>query len=344
MICDDETRCPSDEEPAAGPVHRAWQGDLARRCATLVGGHAAPATGADWSERIGAGVAALRHARSVLRTFSSAQPLGVDDFDAALEICATGPAMNAFVAARLLEGGPACAGSVLGVRSGHRLRSICWAAANVVPVAADADALDAYASRLRRHRRRCSSIFGDAEQVLPLWERLKRHWGMPRSVRPEQPLLAVSSPPLADGRVIDPRVRVARPDEVDLVLPAAAHMFTEEIGYPPYLGSDREYRRLVTSLVERGHTYVIVDDAQVVFKADIGSLAGGVAQIQGVWVAPARRGKGLATPAMNAVVQHVLDFHASTVTLYVNGYNEAARRTYAAAGFRQIGTFATIIL
>jgi len=280
----------------------------------------------------------------VLRTFSSAQPLGVDDYEAALEICASNPAMNAFVAARLLEGGPAAVGSTLGVRAGHRLRSICWAAANVVPVAADDAALDAFATRLRRHRRRCSSVFGEADQVLPLWDRLSRHWGTPRSIRREQPVLAVSTSPLASGRSIDPRVRAARPDEVGLVLPASAHMFTEEIGYPPYIGSDREYRRLVSSLIDRGHTYVIVEDGKVVFKADIGSIASDVAQIQGVWVAPSRRGQGIATPAMNAVVEHILARHASTVTLYVNGFNQAARRTYAGAGFHQVGTFATIIL
>ncbi|TWP34424.1 GNAT family N-acetyltransferase [Leekyejoonella antrihumi] len=259
-------------------------------------------------------------------------------------MCATNPAMNAFVAARLVEGGPAAVASTFGVRNGTRLRAICWVAANVVPVEADDAALDAFASRLRRHRRRCSSIFGDADQVLPLWDRLSRHWGTPRSLRRDQPVLAVSSPPLASGRTMDPRVRPARPDEVDLVLPASAHMFTEEIGYPPYLGSDREYRRLVASLIDRGHTYVIVEHGKVVFKADIGSLASGVAQIQGVWVAPSRRGQGIATPAMNAVVQQILDRHASMVTLYVNGFNEAARRTYAAAGFRQMGTFATVIL
>ncbi len=280
----------------------------------------------------------------MLRTFNPAHPLSAGDYQAALDLCASDPVVNAFVASRLIEQGPGSTSSVLAVRGGHGLRSLCWASANIVPVSADPEALDAFAGRLRRHRRRCSSIFGDARQVLALWERLERHWGPPRSVRPDQPLMSVSSPPLADGREMDPRVRVARPDEVDVVLPASAHMFTEEIGYPPYVGSDRDYRRLVSSFIEKGRTYVIVEDSQVVFKADVGSIAAGVAQIQGVWVAPRHRGHGIAAPAMNAVVQHVMDFHASTVSLYVNGFNEAAKRTYRRAGFRQVGTFATVIL
>ncbi|RNI23320.1 GNAT family N-acetyltransferase [Flexivirga caeni] len=259
-------------------------------------------------------------------------------------MCAVDPLANVFVAARLLEGGPAFAAALLGVDEGRRLRSVCWTSANVVPIGADDAALDAFAGRLRRKRRRCSSIFGDAEQVLGLWARLERHWGDARSVRRDQPMMAVSAPPSTGCDPIDGRVRPARPDEVDLVLPASAAMFTEEIGYPPYVGSDRDYRRMVSALIGAGHTYVIIEGGRVVFKADIGSLAAGVAQLQGVWVAPDSRGQGLAEPAMRAVVQHILETTASTVTLYVNNYNEPALRTYHAAGFRQVGTFATVIL
>ncbi|MGN6413458.1 GNAT family N-acetyltransferase [Flexivirga sp.] len=280
----------------------------------------------------------------MLRTLGGARALGPGDFSAALDLCAADPLANVFVAARLIEGGPSYVGALLGTDDGRRLRSMCWTSANVVPIAADDAALDAFAVRLRRKRRRCSSIFGDAEQVLGLWQRLERHWGDARSVRPDQPMLAVSSLPAHGTGPVDARVRRARLDEVDEVLPASAAMFTEEIGYPPYTGSDREYRRMVTSLISAGHTFVVTEGHRVVFKADVGSLAAGVAQLQGVWVAPERRGQGLATPAMRAVVQQVIETIAPTVTLYVNGYNEPALRTYHAAGFRQVGTFATVIL
>lgn len=280
----------------------------------------------------------------MLRTLSGARSLGPSDYPAALDLCAVDPLANVFVAARLIEGGPAYAGALLGVDDGRRLRSMCWTSANVVPIAADEAALDSFASRLRRKRRRCSSIFGDAEQVLGLWGRLERHWGDARSIRQDQPMMAVSSVPARGSGPTDARVRRARLDEVDQVLPASAAMFAEEIGYPPYVGSDRDYRRMVTSLINAGHTFVVTEGRKVIFKADIGSLAAGVAQLQGVWVAPERRGQGLATPAMRAVVRQIIETVAPTVTLYVNGYNEPALRTYHSAGFRQVGTFATVIL
>lgn len=279
----------------------------------------------------------------MLRTSNPARSLGADDFDSALAVCEEDARSNVFVAARLIEAGPAAAGSLLGIGSPH-LTSMCWVSANVVPIGCDDRALDIYAARLRRYRRRCSSIFGDADQVLGLWERLEPNWGEPRSLRTDQPMMIVTTSPRDTGRPMDPRVRLAREDELDLVVPASAHMFAAEIGYPPYTGSDHDYRRLVRSLIWAGHTYVIVESGRVLFKADVGSLAFGVAQIQGVWVAPEARGLGLAVPAMNAVVQHVLDYLAGDVTLYVNAYNEPALRTYRATGFEQISTFATVIL
>mgnify|MGYP002717522439 CR=1 FL=1 len=281
----------------------------------------------------------------MLRTFGATRPLGTRDHDEVMRLCGHDPASSVFVAARVREGGLMSPGSAVGIDDdGGGLRSLCWTSANVVPIECDEVALDLFAGRLRRQRRRSSSIFGLADQVLPLWARLQRHWGQPRSFRPDQPMLAVSSLPSEAGLERHPGVRLARPDELDLVLPASTAMFTEEIGYPPYVGSDRDYRALVASLIDAGHTFVLLEDGRVVFKADVGSLALGVAQIQGVWVAPDRRGQGLATPAMNAVVEHVLQTLAPTVSLYVNGYNEPALRAYHGAGFRQVATFATVIL
>jgi predicted GNAT family acetyltransferase len=131
---------------------------------------------------------------------------------------------------------------------------------------------------------------------------------------------------------------------VDLVLPAAAAMFTEEIGYPPYRGSRHLYRQGIASLIRVGHTFVRVENGEVVFKADVGSVALGVAQVQGVWVAPSWRGQGLAVPAMAEVVAQIRAEIAPVVTLYVNDFNAPARATYARVGFTEIGSFATVLM
>ncbi|RKT77556.1 hypothetical protein DFJ68_0979 [Terracoccus luteus] len=281
----------------------------------------------------------------MLRQRSPVRPLSSADRDAALALCARNRVANVFAAARIGEG--ALRGhpnSVLGHWGEGGLRGLAWVSANVVPVELDDDGVAAVAHRISRQRRQCASIFGPTEQVEGLWERLGPTWGPPRSVRRHQPLLTTTTPPSRLGVEVDPRVRPARPDEVDLVLPAAAHMFTEEIGYPPYFGSDRAYRGGISALIRAGHTFVRVEDGEVVFKADVGSLALGCAQIQGVWLHPRLRGHGLALPSMAAVVELVLDGMAQEVSLYVNDFNHAARRLYEHCGFTEVGSFTTVLL
>ena len=223
-------------------------------------------------------------------------------------------------------------------------RSVCWASANVVPAGATNAALRAFARALTRQRASVASVFGPRPQVEALWAQLEGSWGAPRTVRRSQPLLATSTRPSDLGVGLDPRVRPARADEVDLVLPAAEHMFTHEIGYRPYTGSARFYRSALAGLIARGRTYVLVEDGEVVFKADIGSLALGAAQLQGVWVAPSRRGTGLSVPALATVLDDVLARDASLVSLYVNDFNAPALAAYARLGLTQVGEYQSIIL
>ncbi len=283
----------------------------------------------------------------MLRTRSPVQTLSSHDRDEALELCARDVAANVFVAARILESGmDSRVGSLMGHRAADgRLDSACWTSANVVPVALDDETRPAFAERLRRWRPRCASLLGPQEQVMPLWELLAPMWGQPRTVRDDQPLMGTTTPPSRLGVPLDPRVRPARRDEVDLVLPASVHMFTAEIGYPPYTGSARHYRAVLQGLIDHGQTYVIVEDGRVVFKADVGSVALGCAQIQGVWLSPELRGQGLSVPAMAAVVEQVMADHGTAyVTLYVNGFNAPARATYRRIGMEDLGTFSTILL
>ena len=283
---------------------------------------------------------------AVLRTHTSVRALTPADRDEALAVCARNPAANCFVAGRIEEGVlHAMPGTLLGVPGADgALRSIVWASANLVPVECDRADIEAVAAKVRRWRRQCASIFGPIDQVAGLWERLAPTWGPARAIRREQLLMSTAVDPGDWGVPIDERVRPARVDEVDLVVPAAAAMFTEEIGYPPFVGSSATYRGVVAGLVRSGRTFVWIEGGRVLFKADVGSIGVDAAQIQGVWLAPHLRGQGLATPLVAGVTSAVLRGMATEATLYVNDFNPPAIATYEAVGFRRVGTFATVLL
>jgi uncharacterized protein len=212
-------------------------------------------------------------------------------------------------------------------------------------VQAGPEAIDAFAARARRQGRQCSSIVGQADAVHALWSRLADAWGPARDIRADQPVLALAGPPAVAP---DPLVRRSEPLEIDLVLPACIAMFTEEVGYPPnQAGGASVYRSQVGALVATGRSLVRIDQTlqgpQVVFKAELGSVTEQVVQIQGVWVAPQYRGRGLAAPGMAAVVEVVRRQYAPIASLYVNAYNTRALSAYRRVGFRQVGTFSTVL-
>ncbi len=270
--------------------------------------------------------------------------LGRDDVSAALRVLAVDPVQNVFVGARIRASGVE-AGSlgcpVWGFERDGVLRALCHAGANLVPVNADEAALDAWAE-FAGAERMCYSIIGPSHSALGLWRRLSDRWGRPwsdvREVRPRQPVMSIAT---AATIAPDARVRRVTLDHWDAYYEAAVRMYTEEVGVSPEQGNPAGYRFYVRQLITSGRAFGLVEDGRVLFKADIGSVAGPVCQIQGVWLDPELRGRGLAPPAMASVV-NLARSTAPTVSLYVNDYNTAARRTYAQVGMVEVGEFATV--
>jgi hypothetical protein len=232
-------------------------------------------------------------------------------------------------------------GRIYGYGSGRRIESLCWSGAHLVPVCATPAAVAAYAELLGAEPRICSSIIGRADAVLELWDRLGGHWGPARDVRPHQPVLVADTVPAIPA---DPEVRLVRPHEIDQLFPAAVAMYTEEVGVSPLLDDGgRGYRRRITELVRAERAYARFVDGRVVFKAELAIVTRRTTQVQGVWMDPEWRGRGLAAGAMAAVVKDALHRVAPTVSLYVNDYNTPARRVYARCGFTSAGAFATVL-
>ncbi|TWS17853.1 GNAT family N-acetyltransferase [Tsukamurella asaccharolytica] len=218
--------------------------------------------------------------------------------------------------------------------------SLCFSGANLMPLRGDLDDMRYFAGRAGRRHRAAASVVGRAEMVLPLWEGLEGAWGPAREVRPEQPLMTMAEhSPFAHAGV-----RPARLAELDRYLDAAIAMFTAEVGLDPR-GADggRAYRRRVANIILAGRAYVLFDDAGVAFKAEVGAVSRDVGQIQGVWVRPDLRGQGLGGAGTAAVADAVLR-SGRLPSLYVNSFNVAARRAYERVGFRQVATFATVLL
>ncbi len=277
-------------------------------------------------------------------TLGHVRPLTSRDLPDVERLLSADPVAHCFVLNRVRVGGLdpwRVGGEVLGYVDDSGVRSLLYCGANLVPVETTPATRAAFVDRLRQTGRRCSSFVGPAEEVLDLWRLLEPAWGPAREVRHHQPLMSIDHDPIVPP---DPKVRRAGLDDLDVLLPACIDMFTGEVGVSPVAGGmTSAYRARVAELISEGRSFVRIEGDTVVFKAEVGAVGGRACQVQGVWVDPAHRGRGLSESGMAAVVEHARRDIAPVVSLYVNDFNTAARRAYRAVGFRETGAFATVL-
>lgn len=300
----------------------------------------------------------LRKAQHVLA------PLQRRELEAALSLCALDPVASVVPTMHLeaaLRSGHLSAG-LWAVRRrvglGRELCGVVWNGANLTAVLPPADELTEDAQRADiaagavSRLARPAALVGAADVTLDLWGRVEPWWGPAREVRPRQVSMAIAGParhvPPFDGTGLDlEAVRPATLDDYDDLLPACVHMFIGEVGYDPMRHGRVAYEDRLRQLVSGGRAFLqygTVDGRRaVVFKSEVGALGGGVAQLQGVWVHPALRGRGLARAGLAAVIEATRATVAPTVSLYVNDFNTPAIAAYEAVGFERCGMFATVM-
>lgn len=271
--------------------------------------------------------------------------LDSDDLHAVLRLLSRDPVQNVFVLSRIRSGGVeeftlGC--PLWGYEVDGELRSLCHAGSNLVPVNADEAALNAFTDVIGP-RRASSSIVGPAPEALSLWQKLSDRWGPQwgeaREVRRRQPVMMMDADPILPG---DPRVQRIGLPLWEPYFEAAVQMYTEEVGVSPIRGNSAGYRYYVRQLITSGRAFGIHSDGEIIFKADLGSVAHPVSQVQGVWLHPDLRRQGLAAPAMATMVRLARETYP-IVSLYVNDFNAPALATYTRTGFRTVDEFATIL-
>ena len=275
------------------------------------------------------------------------------------DLLALNPCENVYLIALLEVTGTAQMGSpsgtLLGIFDGDRPVAAYWVGGNIIPVAATPGTNQVLADKLNSDGRYPCSLIGDRTTILDLQSRL--NWGRPRGIRDRQLLLAISSDPQVEP---DEAVALVTLEQLSAIFAASVDMFTKEVGFSPLEGGQAGYLARVRGTIRGRNCFARISDTlplggavgnwpatnqaeQVLFKADIGIRAPCIVQVQGVWVHPEVRQQGLGAAGMAAVVAQIRAAGHTTVSLYVNDFNEAALRMYSRVGFEQVGTFATVM-
>lgn len=280
----------------------------------------------------------VRRGRCGVRT------LGPEDVGLALRCVERDPVVNVFVDHRIrstrLER-RLLGGEIWGYFVDEDLVSLCHVGANLVLVNADEEAAIAFARTTLERRPHVATMVGPRDAVETFWNVVQHDWWRPHDLRWDQPHLEIDTQPLVDP---DPLVRRTSPEQLDHLYPACVAMYREEVGTSPEADGGRSlYRQRVAGLIERGWSFSRIEDGQVLFKAEVACASPHAAQIQGVYVAPELRNRGLATAGIATLVSEIRAGIAPVASLYLNAHNVAARKAYDKVGFRQTATFSTLM-
>lgn len=215
---------------------------------------------------------------------------------------------------------------------------VFYAGTQLALAADDDTTVDAFAVELRRHPG-LRSFVGSKSVIDRLWSDVRSWHRAPTIVRERQPIYALQRNAMRVAGDVD--VRLATPDDADVVIENSGAMMLGELGYDP-----RRNRASFGASVRRGIAlglwWVWIVEGELRFQCNVGSRTRFTAQIQGVWTPADARGRGYATLALASAARRLLAKNA-TLSLYVNDFNTAAIALYERVGFARVGEMSTLI-
>lgn len=132
------------------------------------------------------------------------------------------------------------------------------------------------------------------------------------------------------------QIRNARPEELLTVARAHADVAILESGIDPLLTDMDGFLSRSLDRIKKGRTFVAVENGELIFKADILAETSDVAYLEGVYVAPELRGRGIGSKCLAKLNLMLLDrFH--NICLLSNVDHRSAHICFEKAGFRRTG-------
>lgn len=138
-------------------------------------------------------------------------------------------------------------------------------------------------------------------------------------------------------------LRIAEESELLPIAEAHAEVAFQESGVNP-MERDREgFLRRTLARIEKGRTWVVFENGELLFKADIVAENSEVMYLEGIYVNPKLRGKGVAANCLSHLCSILLD-KVKHICLLSNVEFKNAHRAYLKAGFTMQNTFQTIFV
>jgi GNAT superfamily N-acetyltransferase len=200
-------------------------------------------------------------------------------------------------------------------------------------------AVAAFARFARESETPIHFMMSDGDTIESFWDYFVDKTRQPRLVCTER-LFEISN-------AVRPRqsnnLRLATEAELLQVAEAHAEIAFAESGVNP-LKRDREgFLKRTLARIEKGRTWVVYENGELLFKADIVAENADVMYLEGIYVNPKLRGKNVAANCLSHLCSILLE-KVKHICLLSNVEFKNAHRAYLKAGFTMQDTYQTIFV
>ena len=220
-----------------------------------------------------------------------------------------------------------------------RLEGVALVGHAVYVAAETPRALKAFA-RVAQGEHNAHMILGEQELVGRFWSHYAPAGQTPRLFCRE--LLFEQRWPVPARDAVE-GLRPATLEDLMLVMPVHAAMAYDESGVNPIDVDLQGFRMRCARRIEDGRVWVLVEDGSLLFKTDIASDTPECVYLEGVYVEPASRQRGLGLRCLSQLGCTLLE-RAKIVSALVNEQNLAARALFQSAGYKLRGFYDTVFL
>lgn len=198
----------------------------------------------------------------------------------------------------------------------------------------DEGAIQAFAALARKNSSK-HLLMGEHNAVRQFWNNYAVSGESPRLVHPI--LFMQRRDPFNQPHPVE-GLRLATRDDLEQVVQAHAAMACETSGVDPLTKDPVGFRERYLRRIEKNRVWVLMKKGQLIFKTDVTTESADVAYLEGVYVSPEERGKGLGRSCLQAVGD-ILLLRKKALYLFVEQEDARLQSFYFNLGFNAGGRY-----
>ena len=178
-------------------------------------------------------------------------------------------------------------------------------------------------------------LMGEHNAVQRFWSYYAGEGQSPRHVCP---VLFMRRDEQFQQRQDVPGLRLAKPEDLEPVVRAQAAMAFETSGVDPLRKDPVGFRQRYLRRIDKNRVWVLMKNRQLIFKLDVITSTPAATYIEGVYVSPEERGKGLGQTCLTEVGRKFLE-QTKAIHLFVENENTRTTAFYSRLGFNVAGQY-----